>query len=102
MVAVDPVWTGLPGAIASAISAMIVLSVVAANDAVICYFQSRIEPTLPWEDHMPTSLNRLAFGFLAAVISVLTFHQGMWALLHLFGLMPPAYPMRGVPHLECP
>ena len=45
---------------------------------------------------MATSLNRAAFGFLAAVISVLTFHQGMWAFLHLFGLMPPPYPMRGV------
>jgi hypothetical protein len=35
---------------------------------------------------MPTPLIRASFGFLAAVISVLTFHQGMWAFLHLFGL----------------
>ncbi len=39
---------------------------------------------------MPTSLIRAVFGFVAAVISVLTFHQGMWELLHLIGLMPPA------------
>jgi hypothetical protein len=51
---------------------------------------------------MRTSLNRASLGFLAAVISVLTFHQGMWALLHLFGLMPPPYPMRGVPPFGVP
>ena len=51
---------------------------------------------------MPTPLIRASFGFLAAVISVLTFHQGMWAFLHLFGLMPPPYPMRGVPPFGVP
>jgi hypothetical protein len=45
---------------------------------------------------MPTSLNRASLGFLAAVISVLLFHQGMWELLHLMGLMPPPYPTDGV------
>ena len=32
---------------------------------------------------MPAPLNRALFGFVAAVVSVLTFHQGMGALLHL-------------------
>ncbi len=36
---------------------------------------------------------RAALGFLAAAISVLTFHQAMWWLLHRAGLMPPPYPM---------
>ena len=51
---------------------------------------------------MPTPMNRPSFGFFAAVISVLTFHQGIWAFLHLFGLMPPPYPMRGVPPFGVP
>lgn len=51
---------------------------------------------------MPASLNRAAFGFAAAVISVLTFHQGMWELLHLAHQMPPPYPTRGVPPLGVP
>jgi hypothetical protein len=34
---------------------------------------------------MPTSLNRAILGCVAAVISVLVFHQGMWELLHLVG-----------------
>ena len=51
---------------------------------------------------MPTSLNRASFGFVAAVISVLVFHQGMWELLHLIGLMPPWYPTRGVPPFGVP
>lgn len=36
-------------------------------------------------------LHRALLGFTAAVISVLIFHQGMWALLHFAGLMPPPY-----------
>ena len=51
---------------------------------------------------MPTSLNRALLGFVAAVISVLVFHQGMWALLHLIGLMPPPYPTRSVPPFGVP
>ena len=51
---------------------------------------------------MSTPLQRALLGFLAAVISVLTFHQGMWALLHLAGQMPPPYPKRGVPPLGVP
>ena len=42
-------------------------------------------------------------GFAAAVVSVLTFHQGTWALLHGAGLMPPApYPTDPVPPLGVP
>ena len=48
----------------------------------------------------------MAFGCLAAVISVLTFHQGVWALLHHLNLppfgMPPAYPMDPVPPFHVP
>ena len=51
---------------------------------------------------MPTALNRATFGFVAAVFSVLTFHQGMWELLHLIGLMPLPYPTRGVPPFGVP
>ncbi len=51
---------------------------------------------------MPASLNRAILGFTAAALSVLTFHQGMWALLHLIGLMPPPYPTRGVPPFGVP
>ena len=35
---------------------------------------------------------RALLGFAAAVISVLTFHQAMWALLHIAGIMPAAAP----------
>jgi hypothetical protein len=45
-------------------------------------------------------------GFVAAAISVLTFHQGMWALLHALNLpglgMPAPYPIDGVPPLGVP
>ncbi len=51
---------------------------------------------------MPASIHRAAFGFIAAVISVLVFHQAMWALLHLAGLMPPPYPTQGVPPFGVP
>lgn len=36
---------------------------------------------------------RVVLGFIAAVISVLTFHQAMWAALHFGGMMPPPFPM---------
>ena len=46
---------------------------------------------------------RALLGFVAAVISVLTFHQGMWALLHAAGVMPPApYPTNPVPPFKVP
>jgi hypothetical protein len=45
-------------------------------------------------------------GFIAAAISVLTFHQAMWEALHVLNLpglgMPPAYPTRPVPPLGVP
>ena len=46
---------------------------------------------------MEKSLNRALLGFVVAVISVLLFHQGMWELLHRFGLMPSPYPTDGGP-----
>jgi len=46
---------------------------------------------------------RAALGFAAALLSVLAFHQGMWALLHAAGLMPVApYPTNPVPPLGVP
>ncbi len=46
---------------------------------------------------------RALLGFVAAVISVLTFHQGMWALLHAAGVMPPApYPTNPAPPFGVP
>ena len=47
-------------------------------------------------------MKRAVLGFLVAVVSVLTFHQAAWAALHLFGLMPPPFPMRGVPPFGVP
>jgi hypothetical protein len=41
-----------------------------------------------------TAPKRALLGFVAAVLSVLIFHQGMWALLYALGMMPRApYPM---------
>jgi hypothetical protein len=45
---------------------------------------------------------RAVLGFVAGVISVLVFHQGAWALFHLFGRMPPPYPMGPVPPWSVP
>ncbi len=42
-------------------------------------------------------------GFVAAAISVLTFHQGMWALLYALGPMPrPPYPTNPIPPFGVP
>jgi hypothetical protein len=51
-----------------------------------------------------TAPKRALLGFVAAVLSVLTFHQGMWALLYALGMMPRApYPMAPpVPPLGIP
>jgi hypothetical protein len=50
-----------------------------------------------------TAPKRALLGFTAAVISVLTFHQAMWAVLHAIGIMPPApYPMNPTPPLGVP
>ena len=46
---------------------------------------------------------RAPLGFRAALISALTFHQAMWALLHVAGIMPPApYPMNPTAPLGVP
>ena len=50
---------------------------------------------------MPGIPMRGLLGFIAAAISVLTFHQAMWAALHFLDLpalgMPPPYPTDPVP-----
>jgi hypothetical protein len=50
---------------------------------------------------MPSPPMRALLGFIAAVISVLIFHQGMWAALHALALpglaMPPPYPIDPIP-----
>lgn len=51
---------------------------------------------------MSSLVNRAVLGFVAGAISVLVFHQGMWELLHLVNLMPPAYPIDAVPPLGVP
>lgn len=38
-------------------------------------------------------IRRILTGFCAAVISTLTFHQTMWSLLFLAGLMGPPFPL---------
>lgn len=49
---------------------------------------------------------RIVLGFIAAVISVLVFHQGVWSLFHYLALpglgMPPPYPTDGVPPFGVP
>lgn len=55
---------------------------------------------------MQPPATRALFGFLAAAISVLVFHQAMWAALHLLNLpglgMPPPYPTDPIPPLGVP
>ncbi len=50
---------------------------------------------------MPAPAMRALMGFIAAAISVVTFHAAMWELLHLLAIpgltMPPPYPVEGVP-----
>jgi hypothetical protein len=51
----------------------------------------------------PTAARRAVLGFIAAALSVLTFHQGTWALLHAAGLWPlAAYRIDPVPPLGVP
>jgi hypothetical protein len=49
---------------------------------------------------------RIFLGFIAGAISVLTFHQGMWELLHVLAIpgftMPPPFPLDPVPPLNVP
>jgi hypothetical protein len=48
-------------------------------------------------------VQRAVLGFVAAAMSVLTFHQAMWGLLYLLGMMPVApYPTAAVPPLGIP
>lgn len=55
---------------------------------------------------MQAPATRALFGFVAAVISVLTFHQAMWEILHLLALpglgMPPPYPVDLIAPLGVP
>ena len=52
---------------------------------------------------MQSAPMRAFLGFVAAAISVLTFHQGMWALLYGLGAMPvPPYPTRPMPPFSVP
>jgi hypothetical protein len=55
---------------------------------------------------MASIQKRIAYGFVAAVISVLIFHQGMWSILHFLALpglgMPAPFPMDGVPPFGVP
>ncbi|WP_043362129.1 hypothetical protein [Belnapia sp. F-4-1] len=48
------------------------------------------------------ALVRASLGFLAAVLAVLTFHQGMWGLLHVIGWMPPPFPTNPMPPYGVP
>src|SRR5580704_14531349 len=41
----------------------------------------------------PPPAVRAGVGFLAAGISVLTFHAAAWWVLHLMGMMPAPYPL---------
>jgi hypothetical protein len=55
---------------------------------------------------MASIQKRIVYGFGAAVISVLIFHQGMWAILHYLALpglgTPPPFPIDAVPPLGVP
>jgi hypothetical protein len=51
---------------------------------------------------MPAAPIRALLGFIGAAISVLTFHQFMWAVLYGMDLMPPPFPMRPIPPLGIP
>jgi hypothetical protein len=54
-------------------------------------------------DHSyPALAARAALGFLAAAISVLTFHAAAWWVLHLFGMMPAPYPLNATAPLGVP
>jgi hypothetical protein len=49
-----------------------------------------------------TIARRVTLGFATGAVSVLVFHQGMWALLHAIGQMPPPYPTQPVGPLGIP
>ena len=50
----------------------------------------------------PSPALRAASGFLAAGLSVLTFHAAAWWVLHAFGLMPEPYPLNPTAPLGVP
>jgi len=51
---------------------------------------------------MPSLPARALLGFIAAVLSVLTFHQGVVELYHLAGMAPAAWSMHPVPPYSVP
>jgi hypothetical protein len=55
---------------------------------------------------MASIQRRIAFGFIAGGISVLTFHQGAWAIFHYLDIpglgMPPPFPTDAVPPFHVP
>jgi hypothetical protein len=55
---------------------------------------------------MTSIQKRIGVGFLSAVLSVLIFHQGMWALLHYLAVpgltMPPPFPTDPIPPFGVP
>jgi hypothetical protein len=55
---------------------------------------------------MPAYATRAVAGFVAAILSVLIFHQAMWEILHALALpglaMPSAYPMDPIPPFGIP
>ncbi len=51
---------------------------------------------------MPSPPARMLLGFIAGVLSVLTFHQGMVELFHLADAAPPAWSMQLVPPYSVP
>ncbi len=52
---------------------------------------------------MQTAPMRAFLGFVAAAIAVLTFHQGVWAVLYGLGAMPrPPFPTNPMPPFSVP
>ena len=55
---------------------------------------------------MNTRTRRIGLGFLLGAVSVLIFHQGMWALLHTMAVpgltMPPPFPTDPIPPFSVP
>ena len=51
---------------------------------------------------MPSAVTRAVLGFAAAVLSVLIFHQGIIALMHLAGMASRPWSMQPVPPYAVP
>src|ERR1700678_1029315 len=59
--------------------------------------------TLTMQFATQTAPMRVFLGFVAGAISVLTFHQGLWALFYASGAMPmPPFPTRPMPPFSVP